>query len=189
MKGWLRIAAAIDHFNERIGRAVCWLTLFAVIIGSFNAVARYLEKFTGLGISSNFYIELQWYFFGLIFLLAAAYTLKVDAHVRVDVFYGRLSHRGKAWVDLLGTALFLVPFCVLMIVVSWPAVRNSWAVMEVSPDPGGLPRYPIKTVIPIAFVLLLAQGVSMLIRQVAILRGALDVQSEPESNRPEVGLL
>lgn len=170
MQFWLKVASSIDRFSERTGQIVYWLTFVAVIIGSFNAIVRYLDRYTGLGLSSNFYIELQWYLFGLVFLLGAAYTLKHDAHVRVDVFYGRLSNKGKAWVTLLGTVLFLFPFCVLMIIVSWPAVRNSWAVMEVSPDPGGLPRYPIKTVIPVAFVLLLVQGVSMLIRQIAIIR-------------------
>ncbi|MBT8400780.1 MAG: TRAP transporter small permease subunit [Rhodothermia bacterium] len=170
MQFWLRVASSIDRFSERTGRIVYWLTLFAVIIGSYNAVVRYLDRYTGLGLSSNFYIELQWYFFGVVFLLGAAYTLKHDAHVRVDVFYGRLSKKGQAWVTLLGTILFLFPFCILMLIVSWPAVRNSWAVMEVSPDPGGLPRYPIKTVIPVAFVLLIVQGISMLIRQIAIIR-------------------
>ena len=172
MQTWLRIAAGIDRFSERTGRVVYWMTLGMVLIGAYNAVARYLDRFTGLGLSSNTYIELQWYLFSLVFLLGAAYTFKHNAHVRVDVLYGRLSPRGKAWVNLLGTVLFLFPFCVLMLIVSWSAVRNSWAVLEVSPDPGGLPRYPIKTVIPIAFLLLMIQGVSILIRQVATLRGA-----------------
>ena len=188
MHKWLRLASAIDRFSDRTGRVVYWLTFAAVVIGSFNAVVRYLDRFVGLGISSNLYIELQWYLFGLIFLLAAAYTLRHDAHVRVDVFYGKLSERGRAWVTLAGTVLFLFPFCLLMILVSWPAVRNSWAVMEMSPDPGGLPRYPIKTVIPIAFILLLVQGVSLLIRQVAILRG-VQVPDVSDGGRSEAGHL
>ncbi len=179
MQFWLRVASSIDRFSERTGRIVYWLTFGAVIIGSFNAVARYLDRYTGLGLSSNFYIELQWYLFGIVFLLGAAYTLKHDAHVRVDVFYGRLSKKGQAWVTLMGTILFLFPFCILMLVVSWPAVRNSWAVMEISPDPGGLPRYPIKTVIPLAFVLLIVQGISMLIRQIAIIRDAVGENEAP----------
>lgn len=171
MQRWLRLAHGIDRFSERTGRVLYWLTLAMVVIGAFNAVARYLDRYTGLGLSSNTYIELQWYLFSLLFLLGAAYTLEHNAHVRVDVLYSRLSPKGKAWVDLGGTVLFLMPFCVLMLWVSWPMVANSWAVREVSPDPGGLPRYPIKAAIPLAFVLLMIQGVSMLIKQIAILGG------------------
>ncbi len=178
MQRWLRVAYGIDRFSERTGRVIYWLTLVMVVVGAYNAVARYLDRYTGLGLSSNLYIELQWYLFSLVFLLGAAYTLKHDAHVRVDVLYARLSPRGKAWINLAGTVLFLIPFCVLMLWVSWPSVRNSWVVREMSPDPGGLPRYPIKAVVPLAFVLILAQGVSMLIKQVAILRGALPGEGE-----------
>jgi len=170
MQRWLRLAHGIDRFSERTGRLVYWLTLGMVLLGAFNAVARYLDRYTGLGLSSNMYIELQWYLFSLVFLLGAAYTLKHDAHVRVDVVYGRLSKRGRAWIDLIGTVLFLFPFCILMLWTSWPAVINSWSVLEVSPDPGGLPRYPIKTVIPIAFLLLMIQGLSMLIKQISVIR-------------------
>ncbi|HMB92451.1 MAG TPA: TRAP transporter small permease subunit, partial [Rhodothermales bacterium] len=131
-------------------------------------------------LNSNGFIELQWYLFSLVFLLGAAYTLKHGAHVRVDVVYGRLSAKGKAWVNLLGTVLFLIPFCVLMLWTAWPAVQESWALREMSADPGGLPRYPIKTIIPIAFVLLMVQGIAMLIRQVAILRGVLPGEEPAE---------
>ena len=173
MERWLRLASGIDRFNEWVGRPVYWLTLVMVLIGSYNAVVRYLDRYTGLGLSSNMYLEMQWYLFSVVFLLGAAYTLKHDAHVRVDVLYSRLSPKGRAWVNLLGTLLFLVPFCVLMLWTAWPAVRESWALREMSPDPGGLPRYPIKTIIPLAFLLLLVQGVSMLVKQIAILRGVL----------------
>ena len=167
----IRIADAIDRLNERFGQVLFWLTLGMVLVGSFNAIVRYLDRYTGFGLSSNMYLELQWYLFAMVFLLGAAYTLKHDAHVRVDVLFSKLSDRGRAIVNLAGVILFLIPFCVLMIVVSVPAVQNSWAVFEMSPDPGGLPRYPIKTVIPIAFVLVLLQGISMGIRQIAILLG------------------
>ena len=168
---WLHVARRIDEFSEATGRVVYYCTLAMVSIGAFNAVARYTDKSTGLGLSSNTWLELQWYLFGLVFLLGAAYTLKHDDHVRVDVLYGRLSRRGKAWIDLAGTVLFLFPFCGLMIYMSIPMVENSWAVLEQSPDPGGLPRYPIRTMIPIAFVFLMIQGTAMIIRNVAILRG------------------
>lgn len=170
MASWLRLARGIDRFNERVGRLIQWLTLAMVLVGAFNAVARYTDPLTGFGLSSNAYIEAQWYLFSLVFLLGAAYALRHDAHVRVDVLYERLSPKGRAWVNLGGTVLFLVPFCVMMLWTAWPAVRNSWALLEQSPDPGGLPRYPIKTMVPLAFVLLLAQGLSMAIKQVAILR-------------------
>ena len=170
MRTLLRIAHRIDRTNEWIGRGVYWLTLVMVGVGAYNALVRYLDRFTGLGLSSNTYIELQWYMYSLIFLLGAAYTLKHNAHVRVDVLLARLTPRGQAWVNLAGTLLFLLPFCFFVIRMSWPTVYNSWAVWEVSPDPGGLPRYPIKTVIPIAFALLFLQGISLAIKQIAFLR-------------------
>ena len=183
----LRIARHIDRANEWIGRLVYWLTLAMVLVGSYNAIVRYLDRFTGLGLSSNTYIELQWYMYSLVFLLGAAYTLKHRAHVRVDVLFVRLGPRGQAWVNLAGTLLFLLPFCVFVIWTSWPSVSNSWAVMEVSPDPGGLPRYPIKTVIPIAFALLFLQGVSVAVRQIAILRGAIEEEGSPNRSEKPAG--
>jgi len=153
-----------------------------VLVGGFNTVVRYLDKFTGMGISSNMYLELQWYLFSILFLFGASYALKHDEHVRVDILYSKLSLKGKAWVNLLGTIVLLLPFCALMLWVAWPAVVNSWAVMEVSPDPGGLPRYPIKTVVPIAFILILGQGVSMIVRNLAIVLGKEDVSTEPYPN-------
>ena len=179
MQRWLRLARSIDRLTERTGRfrpvshraALDPQELAMVLLGSYNAIARYTDRYTGLGLSSNTWLELQWYLFSLVFLLGAAYGLKHDVHVRVDVVYESLSKRGRAWINLLGTVLFLFPFSLLMLVMSWPMVSNSWAVLEQSPDPGGLPRYPIKTVIPIAFLLLIGQGVAFTIRQVAILRG------------------
>lgn len=171
MQQWLRLAHGIDALNERIGRWTAWLVVAMVGIGAFNAVVRYLGRFTGLNLSSNIYIELQWYLFSMVFLLGAAYALKHQAHVRVDVLYGRCTPRGRAWINLVGTLLFLIPFCILMIWTSWEYVYNSWSIFESSPDPGGLPRYPIKTIVPLAFVLLLLQGVSEAVKQVAVLRG------------------
>ena len=145
----LRVAAFIDTVNDWIGRVVSWLTLAMVLIGSANAVFRYMGRFTGFDLSSNAYLESQWYLFSLVFLLGAAYTLKHEGHVRVDVLFARLSPKGRAVINLAGVVLMLIPFCALMIKVSIPAVLNSWAVKEMSPDPGGLPRFPIKTIIPI----------------------------------------
>ncbi|HEX9732167.1 MAG TPA: TRAP transporter small permease subunit [Thermoanaerobaculia bacterium] len=180
MAFWLRISRALDRLSEWIGLGAGWLTLAMVLIGAYNAVVRKLGHTMGWTLSSNAYIELQWYLFSLVFLLGAAYALRRGAHVRVDVLYGRVGSRGRAWINLAGTVAFLIPFCVFVLWVSWPSVRNSWAVREVSPDPGGLPRYPIKTVILVAFALLLLQSVSEIVKQVAVLSGRAD---EDESAR------
>ena len=166
-----QIIAIIEGISERTGRIVGWLTLAMVVIGAFNAVARYAGKTIGLNLSSNAYIEGQWYLFSLIFLLGAAHTLQRDQHVRVDVLYGRLSRQAKAKIDLAGTLLFLIPFCLFGLIICFPTVRNSWAVWEVSPDPGGLPRYPIKTMLLVCFGLLLLQSVSEIFKRIRIIRG------------------
>ena len=170
MRRALAIAALIDRVNDLVGRVLLWLLGAMVLLGAFNAVARYLTRHTPMSLSSNAAFELQWYLFSLAFLLGAAYALRHDAHVRVDVVYGRLDPRRRAWIDLLGTVLALIPFSAFMIAISYRAVAASWRIREVSPDPGGLPRYPIKTVIPIAFALLLLQGISQALKQIAVLR-------------------
>jgi TRAP-type mannitol/chloroaromatic compound transport system permease small subunit len=168
----LRLATAVDRLNDTVYAAIRWLTLVMIFLGAFNAVARYLTRYTGVALTSNAFFDLQWYLFSLIFLLGAAYGLRHDVHVRVDVVYARLTDRTRAWIDLAGTVLFLIPFCVMMLVTSWPAVRNSWAVREASPDPGGLARYPIKTVLLVCFSLLLLQALALVVRRVATLAGA-----------------
>lgn len=165
-----RIIAIIDAISERAGTIAGWLTLLMVLVGAFNAVARYGGKFIGVNLSSNAYIELQWYLFSMVFLLGSAATLRRDQHVRVDVLYSRLSVRSKAWLDLMGGILFLLPFCLFGLLMCWPSVRNSWAVSEVSPDPGGLLRYPIKTMMLVCFGLLGAQGVSEIAKRIQIIR-------------------
>ena len=166
------LSARIDALNDRIGAGIRWLALLMVLVGAFNAIARYLTRYTGVSLSSNAYLDLQWYFFSLIFLLGAAYGLNHDVHVRVDVLYSRLGRKTQAWIDLLGSVLFLLPFAVLMLWVSWPAVRNSWTIREVSPDPGGLPRYPIKAVILFSFALLALQGLSQVVKQLEVIVGS-----------------
>lgn len=166
----LRIARAIDRVTGWIGGAVAWLALAMVLIGAFNALARYSGRFLGISLSSNAYLELQWYLFSLLFLLGGAWVLREDAHVRVDVFYSRLSQRGRSIIDIAGTLLLLIPFSSFVLWVSWPIVRNSWLIREGSPDPGGLPRYPLKAAIIVCFALLLLQAVSQLIKDVHRLR-------------------
>ncbi len=178
MRALLKLAGLIDRSTSAVGRLCSWLALLMVLTGAYNAVVRYLGRWIGSGLSSNAYIEAQWYMFSLLFLLGAAWTLRDDAHVRVDVFYGRLSDARKAWIDLLGAVFFLLPFCVFGVLSSWPSVRNSWAVKEVSPDPGGLARYPLKAVILIAFVLLGIQGISTAIKALARVRDILIAEEE-----------
>lgn len=171
MRFLLLLAHGVDRLNGRIGAGLRWLALIMVLIGAYNAVARYITRYADAQLSSNALNELQWYLFSVIFLLGAAYGLERDVHVRVDVLYGRLTEKGRAWIDLLGSLLFLVPFSVLMLLVAWPAVVDSWSIRETSPDPGGLPRYPIKALILVSFGLLVLQGLAQAVKQVAVLLG------------------
>lgn len=178
MQKLLQIAKVIDTINEWIGRLTYWLVLFMVLIGVWNVVGRYLGRFFGQNLTSNALIEIQWYLFDLVFLLGAAYTLKHDAHVRVDIFYKDWNPRRKALANLLGTLLFLIPFCCLVIYYSWGTVINSWRIQEMSPDPGGLPRYPIKSMILVSLVLLIFQGISEAIKNWAIFTNKLAPREE-----------
>lgn len=148
------------------------------MIGVWNVVGRYLGRFIGENLSSNGFIETQWYLFDLVFLLGAAYTLKHNGHVRVDVFYKSLRPKAQAIANLIGTLLFLIPFCIMVIYFSWGAIVNSWTIQEMSPDPGGLPRYPIKSMIIVSFGLLILQGISEAIKNWAIFAGYLAPQEE-----------
>lgn len=174
MNIWIAIAQAIDAINERIGRVVLWLVLAVTLISAANALMRY-----GFGMSSNAWLEIQWYLFGAIFLLAAGYTLKHNGHVRIDVLYGRWSPRARAWIDLLGTALFLLPLCALMVWLSWHGLVESFQRGELSSDAGGLIRWPVRLLIPLGFALLGLQGVSELIKRIAFLRGQGQLPHEP----------
>ena len=172
MRKLIALSLWIDRLDRRLARGVAWLLLVMVLVGAFNAVARYCERDLGLQLSSNAMLELQWYLFSLVFLLGAPHALRAGAHVRVDVLYGGLPARGRHWIDLCGTLLFLIPFCAFGIWASVAFVADSWAEWERSNDPGGLPRWPLKTVVPIAFALILLQGLSEAIKRLALLRGA-----------------
>ncbi|NEO96301.1 MAG: TRAP transporter small permease subunit [Moorea sp. SIO3G5] len=178
MQQLLRISRVIDTFNERIGRLTYWILPLMILIGVWNVVGRYLGRFIGENLSSNGFIETQWYLFDLVFLLGAAYTLKHNGHVRVDVFYKSLKPKAQAIANLIGTLLFLIPFCIMVIYFSWGAIVNSWTIQEMSPDPGGLPRYPIKSMIIVSFGLLILQGISEAIKNWAIFAGYLAPQEE-----------
>ncbi|MBP0028582.1 TRAP transporter small permease subunit [Roseofilum reptotaenium CS-1145] len=164
MEFLLRLSRNIDRLNERIGRAAYWLTLVMVGVGSWNVFGRYVGRAVGQNLSSNALLEIQWYLFDLVFLLGTAYTLKHNNHVRVDVIQSRLTPKQKAWVDLVGSLLFLIPFCTMILFYSTGSVVNSWKLLENSPDPGGLVRYPIKTMILVSFGLLILQGISQAIK-------------------------
>ncbi len=164
-----RFACAIDGLSEWTGRAAAWLVLVIVLIIAWDVAMRYLFQSGSIKLQ-----ELQWHLFALLFLLGAAYTLRHDGHVRVDVLLRspRIGERGRAAVDLFGTVLFLIPFCVLVIGGSIPFVENSYRFGEGSPDPGGLShRYLIKAAIPLGFGLLLLQGLAIVARSLRILIG------------------
>ena len=189
----LSLARRLDGINRRIYSATCWLTLAMVLIGAFNALARYGDRFLPVRLSSNGWIELQWYFFSLVFLAAAPHALRLESHVRVDVFYGRLSIRGKAWIDLVGGLLFLLPFCIFAFWLAWPSAMQSLDIRETSPDPGGLSRWPIKLAVPIAFFMLSLQGVAEVLRRGLFLAnkvtaeeaGLAPAQDESDPSAPE----
>lgn len=182
---WLRLASAIDRFSGSIGKLVSWLVLLMVLVSAFNAVARYMGRFLGRNLSSNAYLEGQWYLFSLVFLLGAAYALQQDAHVRVDVLYARFPERVRRWINILGTLLLLGPFSGFVLWSSWPVVRNSWSIRELSPDPGGLPRWPLKPFILVCFVLLLVQAVSELIKEIHALRHPESAEHRYAEHKPE----
>ena len=147
----------IDGFNERIGRMVAWVTLGLVIVIFVDVVMRYL-----FNTSFVFTQELEWHLFAFIFLIGAGYTLLHDGHVRVDIFYQRLGFKGRAWVNLGGVLLFLLPGCIMVMTTSWKFMLNSFSILEGSPDPGGIPlRFIVKDFIPAGFFLLIIQGVSL----------------------------
>jgi TRAP-type mannitol/chloroaromatic compound transport system permease small subunit len=160
------IITRIERITEWVGSASSWLVLLMVVLGACNAAGRYVGEYIGVTLSSNALAEGQWYAFSMIFLLGAADTLRQDKHVRVDLIYGRLGTRGRAITNLIGGLLALLPFCFAVLYFSWPSVSESWRVFEQSADPGGLPRYPIKSVILVAFVLLALQGFATTAKQV-----------------------
>jgi TRAP-type mannitol/chloroaromatic compound transport system permease small subunit len=133
-------------------------------LGGWNVIGRYLGLLVGRNLSSNSLLEGQWYLFAVIFLLGAGYTLQRNGHVRVDVLRNRWPVRRQARMEVFGTLLFLLPFCMVMVITSLDTVAESWRIAEASPDPAGLPRYPIKTIIPLGFLLLMVQGVSEAIK-------------------------
>ncbi len=170
----LRLSRAIDGLNERVGKLVYWLILAAVVVSAGNAVVRYL-----FDMSSNGWLELQWYLFAAVFLLAAGYTLLHNEHVRIDVIIGHLPPRLRAWIDLLGALFFLLPMAIIIMALSWPMFIESVVRNEFSADAGGLLRWPVKLLIPVGFLLLGLQGVSEIVKRAAFLSGRIPDPLEP----------
>ncbi len=174
MKQLLALSRAIDRATAAVGRALSWVALALIAIGVVNVVGRYVGAQLGMQLSSNALLEAQMQAFDLLFLFGAAYLLQRDGHIRVDILHARLAPRLRAWIDIAGTLLLLVPFCALVLWFSVEYVGRAWSRLEMSPNPGGLPLYPIKTAIPLAFALLVLQGLSELIKRCAVLAGHTD---------------
>jgi TRAP-type mannitol/chloroaromatic compound transport system permease small subunit len=162
----LAISRSIDRTNEAVGKATIWLILIVVLISAGNAVFRYTFDW-----SSNALLEVQWYLFSAIFLLCAAYVLKKNEHIRIDVIAGRLSERAQNWIDVFGIVAFLLPMVIMTMTLSWPVFLNAWHTGEMSANPGGLIRWPVRLLMPVGFFLLLLQGLSELVKRIAFLTG------------------
>ncbi|MGL5078989.1 MAG: TRAP transporter small permease subunit [Waterburya sp.] len=186
IRSLLKISSVIDNLTEKLGWLLNWLVLLTVGVGFYNVMARYLGRFIGVQLSSNALIELQWYLFSILFLLGFAYILKHGDNVRVDFLYSNLNEKQRSLVDFLGTILFLIPFCLIGLWVTFNPVLESWGRLpdgswgtwEVSSDANGLPRAPIKTMIPIGLILLLLQSISQAIKYLAVWLGYQEVAEQ-----------
>lgn len=174
MNGIKKFCRGIDWLNEWVGRGVAWVTTGLVAVVFTDVVMRYL-----FNTSSVFTQELEWQLFAFIFLMGAGYTLLHDGHVRVDIIYQRLGPRGQAWINLIGVVCFMLPGCLMVIITSWKFTHNAWAMMEGSPDPGGIPyRFLVKGTITVGFILLSLQGVSLGLHSLLQLVGLEAVEEE-----------
>jgi TRAP-type mannitol/chloroaromatic compound transport system permease small subunit len=169
MEGPLALSRGIDRLNEFIGKWVSWLILLAILVSATNAVIRKV-----FDMSSNAWLELQWYLFGAAFMLAAAYTLKQNEHIRIDIVYGMFPRRVQHWIDLLGHIFFLMPFVTLMVFYFVPYVSLSFRSGEMSNNSGGLIIWPAKAILLVGFFLLALQGISEIIKKIAMMRGHMD---------------
>ncbi|NMM20829.1 MAG: TRAP transporter small permease subunit [Rhodoferax sp.] len=169
MHALLKFSKAVDWLNSQIGKYVIWLILASTVISAVNAIVRKV-----FNVSSNAYLEVQWYLFAGAFLLAAAYTLLNGEHVKIDVIASHLSKRAQMWIDVIGFTFFLTPFCIAILWFSVPFFLKGWASGEMSPNTGGLIRWPVYAMIPLGFGLLLLQGWSELIKRLAFLQGLIE---------------
>lgn len=179
MAALLQLSRTIDWINERVGKTAAWAIVIAILVSAINAIIRRI-----FGVSSNAWLELQWYLFGATFMLCAAWTLKVNEHIRIDIISNRLSKRGRDRIDLMGHLLFLFPFVALMLYLSFPYFFRSYESGEVSSNAGGLLIWPAKGLILLGFISLGFQWLSELIKRVAIMRGDL-AETEPGGHSAE----
>jgi len=178
MAALLKLSAAIDRVTEFVGRTLYWLILAMVLVSAANAVAR---KF--LNMSSNAWLELQWYMFSVVFLCCSGYALLRKEHIRIDIVASHLSTKANQRIALFGHVFFLVPLCVIMLYFSWPYFLDSWRLHEVSSNAGGLLRWPAKLIMLVGFALLLMQGISEIIKQIGVMRGVyVDPRTAPSSH-------
>ena len=175
MRFLLSLSRRIDQFSEWVGRWVAWLVLVAVLISAGNAVSR-----KAFNLSSNAFLEIQWYLFAAVFLLAAGYTLRRQEHVRIDVVTGRFSKRTQIWVDIVGLCLFLFPFVFMIVKLSMPLVISAYVTQEMSSNAGGLIRWPVFALLPVGLLLLGLQGISELIKRIAFLQGLIPDPSKKQ---------
>ena len=166
MRILMRAAALVDGLNERVGKSVYWLVLVAVLVSAGNAIIRKI-----FNMSSNAFLELQWYLFSAVVLLGAGFTLLRNEHVRIDVLAGRLSPRAQAFIDIFGTVFFLLPMTLLMVWLSWPIFIRTYTHGEISTNAGGLLIWPARLLVPIGFALLSLQGLSELVKRIAFVTG------------------
>jgi TRAP-type mannitol/chloroaromatic compound transport system permease small subunit len=177
----LAISRAIDAVNTKLGKAVAWLLVLAVAVSTINAIVRKL-----LNVSSNAWLELQWYLFAAVFLFCAAWTLIANEHIRIDIINNTFSKRVRNWIDMIGHIFALVPFCIVMIWTSIPFFLASYRLGERSFSAGGLPQWPAKLLIPVAFTILLIQAFSEIIKRAAIMRGHIpDPHDGPQVHAAE----
>lgn len=169
LQGLLAVSRTIDAFNTRIGKILAWLILVAVLVSTVNAVIR--KVFNN---SSNAWLELQWYLFGAVFLGCAAWTFLANEHIRIDIVSSKLGQTYRNWVEIVGHVLFLMPLCLMMLIYGIPFFYRSFRIGEVSTNAGGLIQWPAKILIPLGFLLLLAQAASELIKRIAIMQGLMD---------------
>lgn len=175
MASLLRFASAMDAVSRAFAWIAAWLVLISCVISAGNAASRYL-----FNLSSNAWLEVQWQMFAGIFLLAAPHVLKVNEHVRVDLFYGMSSPRRKLWIDVIGIILFLLPTAAVIGWMSWGFFLSSFRSGEMSMNAGGLPLWPVKFLLPLGMALMFLQGLAELVKRVAALRGDGDETAEYE---------
>ncbi|MGL4232477.1 MAG: TRAP transporter small permease subunit [Casimicrobium sp.] len=180
MNGLLGLSRLIDRLSMLVGHSVMWLILVVTLVSATNAIIR-----KAFDVSSNAWLELQWYLFAAVFLLGAGYVFLKNAHVRIDFVSSRLTARMRNWIDVIGIVVFLIPLCLIVIRLSWPLFAGAYSSGEMSQNAGGLIRWPVYLMMPLGFGLLLLQAISELIKRIAFLRGAIDDPLESAAEKSD----